>query len=88
MSRCAYEWATVRLVPQVHREEFLNVGVILHSRTEEFLKARVEPSWERLESVLPAASQETARRHLETFVARCHGEKLPGDPVALLPPSE
>lgn len=87
MTRHAYEWATVRLVPRVHREEFLNVGVILHSRTEEFLKARVEPGWERLESLLAVASRETAQRHLETFVARCRGS-LPGDPVALLPPSE
>ena len=83
-----YEWATVRLVPLVHREEFVNVGVILHSRTREFLDARVAPDWTRLERLYPTLSLETVRRHLEAFVARCRGEVQGSDPVALLPPSE
>ena len=84
----AYEWAAVRLVPQVHREEFVNVGVLLHSRTQEFLKAVVEPDWARVESLFPGASRDTAKRHLAAFVARCMGEELGDDPVARLPPSE
>jgi len=84
----AYEWATVRLVPKVHREEFVNVGVILHSRTEEFLDAIVEPDWQRIETLYPQLARETAELHLAAFLTRCRGEQRSDDPVALLPPSE
>jgi len=84
----AYEWAAVRLVPQVHRGEFVNVGVILHSRTEEFLDAMVDPDWARIESLFPDFSRATAERHLAAFVERCRGVQHGDDPVALLPPSE
>ncbi len=88
MSRCAYEWATVRLVPRVHREEFLNVGVLLHARVEEVLAVRLAPDWERLRAVAPQLDRATVERHLEAFEARCRGEEIGDDPVARLPPSE
>ncbi len=37
----SYDYAVVRLVPRVEREEFLNVGVILFCRTRRYLGARV-----------------------------------------------
>jgi hypothetical protein len=75
------------LVPRVHAQEFCNVGVILHARTEGYLEARIEPDWRRIASLWPAFDTETARRHLEAFGRICRGE---GDssPIALLPPSE
>jgi hypothetical protein len=35
-----FEYAVIRVVPRVEREEFLNVGVILYSRDRQFLKAK------------------------------------------------
>jgi hypothetical protein len=32
-----YEYAVIRLVPRVEREEFLNVGVILYSQSLKYL---------------------------------------------------
>ena len=64
MSQCAYEWATVRLVPRVHREEFLNVGVLLHARVEEVLAVRLDPDWERLRAVAPQLDRATVERAL------------------------
>ena len=32
-----YEYAILRLVPKVEREEFINVGVILFSKKEDYL---------------------------------------------------
>ena len=37
----AYDYAILRLVPQVEREEFLNVGVILSCPDRQFLGVRV-----------------------------------------------
>ena len=35
-----YEYAILRLVPKVEREEFINIGVILFSKKENYLKVK------------------------------------------------
>ena len=35
-----YEYAVIRIVPKVEREEFMNVGVILFSKQADFIKMR------------------------------------------------
>lgn len=35
-----YEYAILRLVPKVEREEFINVGVILFSKKQDYLKVK------------------------------------------------
>ena len=34
-----YEYAVIRLVPRVEREEFFNVGIILFSKRAKYIKA-------------------------------------------------
>ncbi|MEO6964026.1 MAG: DUF3037 domain-containing protein, partial [Puia sp.] len=34
-----FEYAVIRVVPRVEREEFLNVGVILYCRDRQFLQS-------------------------------------------------
>ena len=34
-----FEYAVIRVIPKVHREEFLNVGVILYCRDKRFLQS-------------------------------------------------
>lgn len=82
-----FEWAVVRVVPRVHAEQFVNVGVILHARTIEYLEARIEPPWERLRALAPQLDRAAVQRHLDTFLRLCRGDADAG-PVALLPPSE
>ena len=36
-----YEYAVIRLVPQVEREEFINVGIIIFSKKEKFIRAKI-----------------------------------------------
>jgi hypothetical protein len=38
----SFEYAVIRVVPRVEREEFLNAGVILFSLESRFLKALVQ----------------------------------------------
>lgn len=37
-----FEYAVIRVVPRVEREEFMNVGVILYCAKKNFLKAMIE----------------------------------------------
>jgi hypothetical protein len=82
-----FEWATIRVVPIVHREEFVNVGVLLHARREEFLEARISVAWERLLPLAHELDRDAIERHLAAFQSIARGEEGAGE-VALLPPSE
>ena len=46
-----YEYAVVRIVPKVEREEFINVGVILFSKQAAFIRMRYEINKKRLEAL-------------------------------------
>jgi hypothetical protein len=37
--RIPYNFAVLRVVPHVHLDAFVNVGVVLHARTAEFVGA-------------------------------------------------
>lgn len=82
-----YEWAVVRLVPQVHRGQRVNVGVILHARTAGFLELCLAPPWPLIEALAPALDRALVTRHLEAYRRVCAGDPK-GGTVALLPPSE
>jgi hypothetical protein len=49
----SFDYAIIRVVPRVEREEFMNAGVILFCRTERFLGALIELNTERLRSLAP-----------------------------------
>jgi hypothetical protein len=82
-----YSYAIVRVVPRVERGEFVNVGVVLFSREQEFLCARLELDADRLLSLAPSVDLGTVNRHLAAFVAICDG-RPEGGPLAVLPQPE
>lgn len=51
--RSSCDYAIVRVVPRVEREEFINVGVILFCRQRRFLAARVHLDPTRLAALAP-----------------------------------
>ncbi len=79
-----YDYAIVRVVPRVEREEFINAGVILSCQRTGFLRAAVELDEARLTALDPRADVESVRRHLDALVAICAGAPE-GGPIALLP---
>ena len=45
-----FEYAVIRVVPRVEREEFLNVGVILYCASQQFLKCMFHVNEQRLKA--------------------------------------
>lgn len=78
-----YHFTVLRAVPHVYRGEFVNVGVVVHSRTDEFLGMRAITEPEALRSILPRADAETLARYLECYQAICAGDSAAGE-IALL----
>ena len=51
--RYLYEYAVIRVVPRVEREEFINVGIILFSKRKKFLRAKYVLHDEKLRMLFP-----------------------------------
>ena len=70
---CSYDYAVIRVVPRVDREEFINVGVIVSCPSQDFLEARIELDEQRLTALDSTTDLETVRRHLASIPAICAG---------------
>ena len=70
---CSYEYAVVRVVPRVEREEFVNVGIILACQAKDFLEARIEMDERRVLALDPTLDLEAVRTHLASIPAICAG---------------
>jgi hypothetical protein len=68
-----YDYAIIRVVPRVEREEFINAGVIVLCQAKEFLEARIELDEARLRAIDPTPDIESIRAHLATIPAICAG---------------
>jgi hypothetical protein len=81
--RNAFQYAIVRVVPDIARGEFVNAGVILLCRTKRFLGARVGLDPARLAALAPEPAAETVQAHLEAIVRIAAGDP-DGGPIARL----
>lgn len=84
---CAFDYAIIRVVPKVEREEFINVGVIVSCPAEGFLEARIELDEQRLAALDATLDRKTIREHLATFPAICAGGEQAG-PIGQLSQSQ
>lgn len=76
-----YEYAVIRLVPRVEREEFLNVGVILFSKGAKYLNCKFQINTEKLNLFSCELVVEEIENNLKAFEKICIGSK-DGGPVA------
>ena len=79
-----YDYAVIRVVPRVEREEFVNVGVILSCEASRYLEARIELDESRVLALSPGLDIDSLLRHLQTIPAICRGGADAG-PIGLLP---
>jgi hypothetical protein len=82
-----YEYAVIRVVPRVEREEFLNVGVVLFCKKTGFLEAKFVVDEKRIRNFCELIDIEVLHQHLETFSKICRGDSHSG-PIAKLPVAE
>jgi hypothetical protein len=82
-----FDYAVVRLVPCVDRQEFLNVGIILYCKDLKFLKAEFELSETRLDALCRDTPVGELKEHLDAFARICEGGETAG-PIGSLSPGE
>lgn len=85
--RFMYDYAIVRVVPRVEREEFVNVGAIVSCATRRFLEARIELNEQRLIAIDPTLDVEIVRNYLAAIPIICAGGERSG-PIGQLPQRE
>lgn len=79
----SFDYAVVRVVPRVEREEFVNAGVIVFCLEKGFLGARMKIDAVRLKALWPELDVELVRQHLEAIPKICAGDPSAG-PIARL----
>lgn len=68
-----YEYAVIRVVPMVEREEFLNVGVILYTRKPKFLEAVFCVDEKRMMAFCPQFDMAELKTNLQAIERICKG---------------
>lgn len=86
-ARVSFEYAIVRVVPRVEREEFINVGVIVHCHDRDYLEARIELDEARLAALAVDIDIPFVAQHLESIIDICKGGEASG-PIGKLPRRE
>lgn len=76
-----YEYAVIRVVPRVEREEFLNVGVIVFCKRQKFVKALYTINEPKILLFSPETDIDQIKQNLESFEKIARGAK-DGGPIA------
>ena len=78
-----YEYAVIRLVPKVEREEFFNIGLIMFSKKEKYIKVEFHICKDKFELMRSKLDYEDVFESLVSFKKIALGEKG-GGPIAQL----
>lgn len=73
-----FEYAVIRVVPCVEREEFLNVGVILYCASQGFLQTKYSLNETRLQAFSGQPDLNELHERLRAFERICNGRKEGG----------
>ena len=73
-----FEYAVIRVVPHVEREEFINVGIVLFCAHEKFLKTLFELNEDRLKLLCDKLDLQELKEHVTSFERICAGGKDAG----------
>jgi hypothetical protein len=85
--RAPFAYATIRVVPRVEREEFVNVGVALYSRPRRYLGVQARLDADRLRALWPELDLDAVARQLDVIRLVVAGDPA-GGAIALLPAAE
>ena len=77
--RAPYEYAALRVVPRVEREEFVNAGILLFCEARDVIVSRTELDARRLLALWPDVDLALVRAHLEATDRICKGGPEAGE---------
>lgn len=73
-----YEYAVIRIVPRIEREEFLNVGVITFCKRPKFLKVLYHINHDKIAVFCKDIDLELLEQNLKAFEHICNGSEEGG----------
>lgn len=79
----SFDYAILRVVPRVERQEFINAGVVVFCLEKRYLAARIRLDAARMKALWPDADAELAQEHLKAVQRICDGDPAAG-PIAKL----
>ncbi|HKF50172.1 MAG TPA: DUF3037 domain-containing protein [Terracidiphilus sp.] len=79
----SFDYALMRVVPRVERQEFINAGVVVYCPEKRFLAARIRLDAARLNALWPEADTALVEQHLAAVERICAGDESAG-PIATL----
>lgn len=82
-NKVTYEFAVIRVVPRVEREEFMNVGVLVFSKRRKYLGIRAQVDAARLRAFAPQLDPAFIETHLRAWTDVCAGTPA-GGPIGAL----
>lgn len=71
--KVTYEFAVIRLLPKVERDEFLNLGVIVFSKHRDYLDIKYHLDETRIKSFAAEVDIDLIARHLKAWALVCNG---------------
>ena len=83
----SFDYAILRVVPRVERQEFINAAAIVFCLERRYLDARVHLDPDRLRALWPDIDLDLIRDHLDAVPRICQGDPAAG-PIARLPQRE
>lgn len=75
-----YQYVTIRLVPRVEREEFINVGVVLYSQEADFLQGAFHLDDAKALALAPELDLDAVRAALDAVCRVAAGEHSAATP--------
>ncbi|MFC7348392.1 DUF3037 domain-containing protein [Chryseobacterium zhengzhouense] len=78
-----YEYAVIRLIPKVEREEFFNIGLVMFSKKEKFIRVQFYLCPDKFKLMHSKLDYEDIIQNLESFQKIADGKK-DGGPIAAL----
>ena len=79
----SFDYAVIRVVPRVERQEFINAGVVVYCPELRYLAARIHLDEARLKALWPDADIDLIREHLAAVERVSAGDASAG-PIAQL----
>lgn len=73
-----FEYAVIRVVPRVEREEFINVGVVLFCKKHKFLQVMYTVNAQRLQAFCSDIDPAEIQNYLQGFEKICLGDAQAG----------